>query len=215
MKKNLRSVQGRLEKSVCSFPLSPTTQLQCPGNVRRTPKELIESGGKLVDGVAAEAVHRAALGSFLAWETDAVAAANNIGYTGNNQFDAVKCLMEKVEKSGEVSIVPRGPVYVHESGSPGLPFLCARIKKPTRVLDSAAVWKKLVEKGDNKKHWLNSRVEYRGKRVPVWKAYPVLIVGEEVWETHTDGFPRPSHEKYGRSGSPGTPFWILVLGTSG
>ena len=46
--------------------------------------------------------------------------------------------------------------------------------------------------------------------MPIYQAWPYLIVGEGPWDTKRDTFPRPAGEKYGRAGAPGAPWWVGI-----
>lgn len=46
--------------------------------------------------------------------------------------------------------------------------------------------------------------------MPIYQAWPYLIVGKGPWDIGRDTFPRPAGEKYGRAGATGAPWWVGI-----
>jgi hypothetical protein len=176
-----------------------------------------QRGGKLVqykgDNVAGEAIRLGVLGSYVVWSTDVLAAATSEGWTGCDDKDAaVGWLFKKLHKTGSVSLCPRGPLFLHHSGVPGRPEFIAKMR-PVAAVRTALAWKNLT-KEERKSHWLGSPVDrkfgQRVRQVPLYQAFPYLLVGGGPWEHNPESFPEAEYEKYGRLGAPGSAWRIIV-----
>ena len=176
-----------------------------------------QRGGKLVqykgDNVAGEAIRLGVLGSYVVWSTDVLAAATSEGWTGCDDKDAaVDWLFKKLHKTGSVSLCPRGPLFLHHSGVPGRPEFIAKMR-PVAAVRTALAWKNLT-KEERKSHWLGSPVDrkfgQRVRQVPLYQAFPYLLVGGGPWEHNPESFPEAEYEKYGRLGAPGSAWRIIV-----
>ena len=78
---------------------------------------------------------------------------------------------------------------------------------------TALAWKNLT-KEERKSHWLGFPVErkfgQRVKQVPLYQAFPYLLVGGVPWDSDPESFPEIKYEKYGRLGPPGSALRIIV-----
>lgn len=169
---------------------------------------LLQAGGKVVDGVAAEAVNRQSLGMYLVWEVGCLVSATAQGYAGRDHAGAAMFLLDLVDSQGYAEIVTTGSLYLHQTG-PGSPAVLAEMKSPVIVMQTGFALD-FVDPEDRSRHWLNSPFERNGAAGPLHEALPYLIVGAGPWQTLPSKLPTVSLQKYARAGSAGALWWIFL-----
>ena len=82
--------------------------------------------------------------------------------------------------------------------------------RPQFIVRSEVAWD-AMEPDEQASHWLGTTVEHgSGGSMPIYQAWPYLIVGKGPWDIGRDTFPRPAGEKYGRAGATGAPWWVGI-----
>ena len=104
-------------------------------------------------------------------------------------------------------------MYLHKSRTPGPAQFIARMR-PVAVVRSQDVFDKLPD-DERESNWLASTVSRRRgrkrRKIPVWRAFPYLIVGSGAWDVDVEGI-RGLRAKYGKLGAAGMVFHVLVAG---
>ena len=165
----------------------------------------------------------AVLRSYYIFFTDVIAAARADGWSGYVQGDkrakdkALDFLLTQLQRpGGRASVCSLGPLYLHTSGTPGRPEFFASMR-PVAVVRTKAIFNSLPLK-QRETHWLASRIPRKFrmngrthiKHVPVYVAFPYMLVGDAPWNIDTTSFPVAQYEAGGRLGAPGSCWQIVV-----
>jgi hypothetical protein len=113
-------------------------------------------------------------------------------------------------------VVSTGPLVPHTSGTPGRPEFFASMR-PVAVVRTKDIFVSLPHQ-QREAHWLASRIlrkfhrngRMRVKNVPVYEAFPYMLVADEPWNIDTTAFPVAQYEAGGRLGAPGSCWQIVV-----
>ena len=124
-------------------------------------------------------------------------------------YDCVTRVLDEVEKGNRVDVVSSNAFYVHRSGVPGKPHIIAKVGAPKFIISTKIAYASLGH-GERGSHWLDSAYERGAQVVPLAKALPFLIVGDDAWETRRSELPVGRATKYGRLGSAGS-LWYLAV----
>jgi hypothetical protein len=232
---------SRRPPTATSLPIKFSLRLRCPCQPgangqkryrRCSIRTLVEQGGKLVDiagiDVAGETMGLSVLRSYYIFFTDVVAAALKDGWTGYAPGDkrakdkALDFLLAQLQRpGGRASVCPLGPLYLHTSGTPGRPEFFASMH-PVAVVRTKDIFMSLPRQ-QRETHWLASRIprkfrrngHARVKNVPVYEAFPYMLVADAPWNIDTTAFPVAQYEAGGRLGAPGSCWQIVVEEHSG
>ena len=96
---------------------------------------------------------------------------------GSDEADAVAWIVSYVRDGNTASLVDAQPFLLHLSRTPGKPTVLAEMKRRSSVRLTMKALKSDVERHDQHRHWLCSKIMWRGKIRRVCRVLPFLIEG--------------------------------------
>jgi hypothetical protein len=191
-----------------SLPVDADMKLDSPEGSRTLEQEL-NAGGKLWADLATESLRFVGIAMYVMWECNPIAMAARLGITEPDRYKALLHVLQALREGQLVEVVGARHCYIHARGRPGAPQFLARMR-PQYIVSSEAAWCGMTPAEQNA-HWLGTTVA-RGSKgsMPIYKAWPYLLVGDGPWDLRRDTFPRAAGATYCRAGAPGTPWWVGV-----
>ena len=113
-------------------------------------------------------------------QVDVIATALHNGWErgdGDDEADAVSWIIAHVREGNTAYLVNAKPFLLHLSRTPGKPTVLAEMKRPSSVKLTRLAFENNVSREFHHRHWLFSKIEWRGESRRVFSALPFLIQG--------------------------------------